>query len=200
MKLPKELQDEFSIQEACYALRQGNEYNKRQFVIPYSNTLKGSKDTLTELTHEHLQLLNSQSLCTNGVLLTMQQSGAYWVSIKHSALGVGAAMSHSNSGRKHQLDDVYNPVAAFISVLEAYGKTRATRKVSNFAGVANCDEEVGSVYLPMNMSICNCWAQYMDGIGYDVKTSGDGNYRVKGQGEGSQVLYASLMTFYSIWK
>ena len=109
----------------------------------------------------------------------MQQSGAYWVAIKRNALGVGAAISHGNTGRKHQLDNVYDPVAAFISALEAYGETRAMRKVSNFAGVANRDEEDGLVNRPMNMSIRSCWAQYMDGIGYDVKTYGDGNYRVQ---------------------
>jgi hypothetical protein len=72
--------------------------------------------------------------------------------------------------------------------------------ISIFAGVSNHDEEDGSLYLPMNMSISNCWANYMDGIGYDVKTYGDGNFRVKWRGEGNQVLYASLMTFSSIWK
>ncbi len=75
----------------------------------------------------------------------MQQSGAYWVAIKHNALGVGAAISHGNTGRKRQLDNVYNPVAAFISALGAYVETKATRKVSIFAGVANHDEEDGSV-------------------------------------------------------
>jgi len=48
-----------------------------------------------------------------------------------NALGVGARFSCGNSGRKHQLDDVYNPVAEFISALEAYEEMRATRKVSN---------------------------------------------------------------------
>ncbi len=56
------------------------------------------------------------------------------------------------------------------------------------------------IYLPMNVLIQNCWAQYMDGIGYDVKTYGDGNYHVKWKGEGDKVLHASLLTFYSIWK
>jgi hypothetical protein len=34
------------------------------------------------------------------------------------------------------LDDIYNPVAAFISALDSCGETRATRKVCVFAGVA----------------------------------------------------------------
>ena len=62
MQLPKQIQDEFFIQEARYVLQQGNEHNKRQFVIPYSNSAKGAKDTLTGLTHEHLQFLNSHKI------------------------------------------------------------------------------------------------------------------------------------------
>ena len=81
------------------------------------------------------------------------------------------------------MNAVYDLVVEYISSLEVYGEVRATRKVSTISGICLRDKEDNSIYLPMNMSIRNCYSTYLDGIGYEVKNFGDGNYRVKWKGE-----------------
>ena len=56
--------------------------------------------------------------------------------------------------------------------------------VETFAGLNNrASDDDDVVYLPQYFSIRSCYGRYLDGIGYDIKTYGDGSYQVDWRGK-----------------
>jgi hypothetical protein len=105
-------------------------------------------------------------------------------------------------GKKHSYDNneaVMTPMVFFENIIN-FAEVRATRAVKTFAELDNLAEDDDAVYLMQYFSIRNCYSCYLDEISYDVKTYGDGSYKVDSRGEGEKVPYAQLITFYQIWK
>jgi hypothetical protein len=100
MNLPKDMEDAFFIQSAHYVLAQSNAHNKGAFVIPFSNSVKGSKDELCEILPDEVQALNTKFLCTNGILLANQRSGDYWKAINQKAVAMLPLLMEIRVGRK----------------------------------------------------------------------------------------------------
>ena len=72
MKLSKDMEDKFFIQTAHYVLAQRNAHNKGAFMIPFSNSAKGSKDELCKILLDKVEVLNTKFLCTIRILLANQ--------------------------------------------------------------------------------------------------------------------------------
>ena len=88
IKLPKDMEDKFFVQSECYVLAQRNAHNKGAFMIPFSNSVKGSTDELCKILLDKVEVLNTKFLCTNGILITNQRYGDYWKAIKRKQLPV----------------------------------------------------------------------------------------------------------------
>ena len=68
-----------------------------------------------------------------------------------------------------------------------------------------CDntDDIDVVYLPSYLSMCSCYASYLDRLGYSITTFNDGNYKVgswSGEVGEDAAPYVSLPTFYNVWK
>jgi hypothetical protein len=183
-----------------------NAKNTNLFHIPFNNFKSNPSEVLTEITTEERRTLMESILCSSELLLLVQRGSFYWSSMRMLAQEYGAAKPHGNIGKKRGVvneDAIYNPVVEFFESLMSQCKVRAMKVVRTMVGLRNSTDDTDAVYLPTYMSICSCYASYLDKLGYSLETFNDGNYKVgEWSGEDGEVAppYVSLPTFYNIWK
>jgi hypothetical protein len=95
------------------------------------------------------------------------------------------------------------PLKAHFEYMLNLGEVRATRVaatlVDGVVGRSNRDDTEDMVYLPISMGYRNCYKQYMDGLGYRVRSNAKGAINVEEVGdEGKE--FVSLRTYFDFWK
>jgi hypothetical protein len=197
-KREKEREDQEMITWYRYANKQRGYNNDLGYLIPCSTDRGQSSINLSEAQY---QVLNTHSICGNGVIGVMQRGKDYWNSMKNQTMGRGSIKTHSNAGRKRQRNnDVYQPIADFFNRISVFTEVHATRSVRTMTGTKTQGDDHDVVYLPPSFVIRNCYGRYLDELGYDITTYGDGSYKVDFHGEGEEHPYVTLSTFYNIWK
>jgi hypothetical protein len=76
------------------------------------------------LSDAQYQVLNTHSICGNGVIGVMQRGKDYWNSIKKQAMGRGSVKTH----------DVCQPIADFCNHMSVFAEVCATRSVRTMTG------------------------------------------------------------------
>jgi hypothetical protein len=171
------------------------------FCLPYIND--GTAD-IVKTVCEHLN-------CTRGLQFLLDLGRRRYQSIWKALTFTGVMPAHKATGKMNYNSIVINehnckPLQGHFEYLSNLGEVRATKVVSTLVdgiqGRVNCNDASNVTYLPILMGYHSCYKQYMQLLGYNVRSTGMGKLVVEGE-DGKEVdsgEFVSFPTYFYMWK